>query len=107
MTVTDAVSILVFFKQKTAYEIRPRDWSSDVCSSDLEIEGRPLRSRDQAPRVRSGDCSLDHLSLVGQEARDGLTARAYGDEGSAAKVVSSARRSYTSDGAGEETRSLG
>src|ERR1043165_325884 len=25
----------VFFKQKTAYEIRPRDWSSDVCSSDL------------------------------------------------------------------------
>jgi len=26
-----------FFKQKTAYEIRPRDWSSDVCSSDLEI----------------------------------------------------------------------
>src|ERR1043165_6607373 len=25
-----------FFKQKTAYEIRPRDWSSDVCSSDLQ-----------------------------------------------------------------------
>ena len=24
-----------FFKQKTAYEIRIRDWSSDVCSSDL------------------------------------------------------------------------
>src|SRR5213596_1329042 len=24
-----------FFKQKTAYEIRPCDWSSDVCSSDL------------------------------------------------------------------------
>src|ERR1043165_4887865 len=26
-----------FFKQKTAYEIRPRDWSSDVCSSDLYV----------------------------------------------------------------------
>src|SRR5213596_607708 len=26
-----------FFKQKTAYEIRPCDWSSDVCSSDLEV----------------------------------------------------------------------
>ena len=26
--------VFVFFKQKTAYEIRPRDWSSDVCSSD-------------------------------------------------------------------------
>src|SRR5216117_4220875 len=25
-----------FFKQKTAYEIRKGDWSSDVCSSDLE-----------------------------------------------------------------------
>src|SRR3546814_9291233 len=25
----------VFFKQKTAYEMRISDWSSDVCSSDL------------------------------------------------------------------------
>src|SRR3546814_14704035 len=34
-----------FFKQKTAYEMRISDWSSDVCSSDLP---RPVR------------CSLDH-----------------------------------------------
>src|SRR3546814_9763435 len=27
-----------FFKQKTAYEMRISDWSSDVCSSDLEGE---------------------------------------------------------------------
>src|SRR3546814_9786868 len=26
---------VVFFKQKTAYEMRISDWSSDVCSSDL------------------------------------------------------------------------
>ena len=26
-----------FFKQKTAYEIVSRDWSSDVCSSDLNL----------------------------------------------------------------------
>ena len=26
---------LFFFKQKTAYEMCGRDWSSDVCSSDL------------------------------------------------------------------------
>ena len=26
-----------FFKQKTAYEIRNCDWSSDVCSSDLSV----------------------------------------------------------------------
>src|SRR3546814_11934928 len=28
-----------FFKQKTAYEMRISDWSSDVCSSDLEGHG--------------------------------------------------------------------
>src|SRR3546814_10066388 len=27
-----------FFKQKTAYELRISDWSSDVCSSDLMVE---------------------------------------------------------------------
>src|SRR3546814_13145295 len=29
-----------FFKQKTAYEMRISDWSSDVCSSDLADAGR-------------------------------------------------------------------
>src|SRR3546814_10907914 len=29
------VLIVFFFKQKTAYEMRISDWSSDVCSSDL------------------------------------------------------------------------
>ena len=29
-----------FFKQKTAYEIVSRDWSSDVCSSDLNMLGK-------------------------------------------------------------------
>src|SRR3546814_3335372 len=28
-----------FFKQKTAYEMRISDWSSDVCSSDLVVHG--------------------------------------------------------------------
>src|SRR3546814_4163978 len=28
-----------FFKQKTAYEVRISDWSSDVCSSDLHSSG--------------------------------------------------------------------
>src|SRR3546814_6470210 len=28
-------SLFFFFKQKTAYELRISDWSSDVCSSDL------------------------------------------------------------------------
>src|SRR5216117_103612 len=33
------VSLFFFFKQKTAYEIRKGDWSSDVCSSDLDPDG--------------------------------------------------------------------
>src|SRR3546814_7139969 len=30
------VEVFFFFKQKTAYEMRISDWSSDVCSSDLD-----------------------------------------------------------------------
>src|SRR3546814_20862731 len=33
-----------FFKQKTAYEMRISDWSSDVCSSDLLVEGLSFTS---------------------------------------------------------------
>src|SRR3546814_10558891 len=36
-----------FFKQKTAYELRISDWSSDVCSSDLQ---RPLGQRAMVTR---------------------------------------------------------
>src|SRR3546814_656049 len=35
VTVSVVVSVFFFFKQKTAYEMRISDWSSDVCSSDL------------------------------------------------------------------------
>src|SRR3546814_7083717 len=46
------IRVLVFFvfKQKTAYEMRISDWSSDVCSSDL-WEGIMLM---QSTRIRSG-----------------------------------------------------
>src|SRR3546814_3014681 len=33
--VYSCLSVIFFFKQKTAYEMRISDWSSDVCSSDL------------------------------------------------------------------------
>src|SRR3546814_8810848 len=32
--------LIFFFKQKTAYEMRISDWSSDVCSSDLHLAAR-------------------------------------------------------------------
>ena len=41
-----------FFKQKTAYEMCGRDWSSDVCSSDLwaEQSGDVLSSESTTPK---------------------------------------------------------
>src|SRR3546814_7571569 len=44
-----------FFKQKTAYEMRISDWSSDVCSSDLPCgpARRAPATGDRCPRPRS------------------------------------------------------
>src|SRR3546814_3037599 len=39
------VVVFFFFKQKTAYEMRISDWSSDVCSSDLGAAGLSHASR--------------------------------------------------------------
>src|SRR3546814_8386922 len=43
---------LFFFKRKTAYEMRIRDWSSDVCSSDLGILGSPFPEMPLEPGQR-------------------------------------------------------
>src|SRR3546814_16873377 len=39
------VFLFFLFKQKTAYELRISDWSSDVCSSDLPNQAQPTRNR--------------------------------------------------------------
>src|SRR3546814_20156132 len=50
---------LFFVKQKTAYEMRISDWSSDVCSSDLQFVGRNLCSPGrQNPSNQSRDTSI-------------------------------------------------
>src|SRR3546814_5829921 len=47
--------VFFFFKQKTAYEMRISDWSSDVCSSDLLLpSGRPARWQPGGPRGARG-----------------------------------------------------
>src|SRR3546814_9007848 len=61
--------LFFFFKQKTAYEMRISDWSSDVCSSDLparlEIENRfGIEFADRAA-VRA-------LHVVGEDFEFGL-----------------------------------
>src|SRR3546814_2098139 len=55
-----------FFKQKTAYEMRISDWSSDVCSSDL-------RQADDAEHRREGPDFSDaerHLLLIAVDIMD-------------------------------------
>src|SRR3546814_4690616 len=42
------VFFVFFFKQKTAYEMRISDWSSDVCSSDLRPARPELRAAPEA-----------------------------------------------------------
>src|SRR3546814_6748488 len=47
------MDVFVVFKQKTAYEMRISDWSSDVCSSDLfaYVNGRYVPHADAAVHV--------------------------------------------------------
>src|SRR3546814_7074656 len=47
---SSTVAIVIFFKQKTAYELRISDWSSDVCSSDLSAIARKALKRKTGAR---------------------------------------------------------
>src|SRR3546814_2125661 len=50
-----------FFKQKTAYEMRISDWSSDVCSSDLESAAAALAAR------HATDAEIANMQAILQE----------------------------------------
>src|SRR3546814_10366421 len=55
--------IIFFFKQKTAYEMRISDWSSDVCSSDLRPDPEPFR--ELAARAHNSEHGLSlHSSML-------------------------------------------
>src|SRR3546814_12078978 len=55
------------FKQKTAYELRMSDWSSDVCSSDLgRRRGQRLGRRNLARRRGEGGVARIDLRRVDQ-----------------------------------------
>ena len=61
-----------FFKQKTAYEIKECDWSSDVCSSDLSLP------KVKAQVTRPTLVTVEAQDLTGQvvtHSGDGLFAR--------------------------------
>src|SRR3546814_9436815 len=86
------VFCVFFFKQKTAYEMRISDWSSDVCSSDLPtvdharplpgVLTRPLRVEAQAAiRGWRGYAPTPLLDLPGLARRLGLGQIRWKDEG--------------------------
>src|SRR3546814_2158360 len=55
------VYYVFFFKQKTAYELRISDWSSDVCSSDLNLRDGLLRVAKQI--FRPLDPAAHHILM--------------------------------------------
>src|SRR3546814_28058 len=80
--------VVFFFKQKTAYEMRISDWSSDVCSSDLEgtyfmvmefVDGRSLseilRSEGPLHPDRAADIGADIAAALGFAHRNGVVHR--------------------------------
>src|SRR3546814_10763657 len=60
--------LFFFFKQKTAYEMRISDWSSDVCSSDLLSStlhlGRPERAWRALSQWRSSWLSREGVAAI-------------------------------------------
>src|SRR3546814_8096836 len=96
--------VFFVFKQKTAYEMRISDWSSDVCSSDLEVRhsgGLSLLRRTRAlmlvvpgqPAVTMAGAILAPLLMAGSAAtrtmapRDGRTAGLAGVRAAAARAA--------------------
>src|SRR3546814_9222440 len=58
---------MFFFKQKTAYEMRISDWSSDVCSSDLNFHPHEPYRHDECDDAGSNTHGIEkqraHLSF--------------------------------------------
>src|SRR3546814_3839677 len=102
LCVTECLLCVFFFKQKTAYEMRISDWSSDVCSSDLELcqgeaaaeeEGAQFRGLDDQPvraealfdlfqdlyREGLGHAVRRNVGRLGGAAHQGAFARRRGD----------------------------
>src|SRR3546814_10577279 len=59
-----------FFKQKTAYEMRISDWSSDVCSSDLPVGWMITTALESLEK-----CEIELYAYSTNTASDNLTRR--------------------------------
>src|SRR3546814_2804955 len=91
--------LFFFFKQKTAYEMRISDWSSDVCSSDLADQNLDRGEADgEAERHRQHDAAMrDAPSLEqipGADAADDEGRREVGGEHHVREAVKEGRVEY-------------
>ena len=63
-----------FFKQKTAYEISECDWSSDVCSSDLQVNESSLTGEstnvEKTDKALEGDIPLADRDVYKRQTKD-------------------------------------
>src|SRR5213595_4049994 len=98
--------IFFFFKQKTAYEITEGDWSSDVCSSDLEGERGRTAAVHPGPQRRAA-----HWPRRDDRLRGGDRRGVEGREGERGRAVDVARRTQPeqreSPGRGDRTERPG
>ena len=60
------IRLFFFFKQKTAYEIKECDWSSDVCSSDLEKLSAFLHSHSYTGNALACRAALATLDIFSE-----------------------------------------
>src|SRR3546814_13933362 len=74
-------SYFFFFKQKTAYEMRISDWSSDVCSSDLVLAQFQHRAH-----VIGNTELAEHRGLLRQIAEAQTRAQMHGQGGDVAAI---------------------
>src|SRR3546814_17156647 len=64
------LTCVFFFKQKTAYEMRISDWSSDGCSSDLHERGEQLAAvvvRERHERPHQQELQLLRVGQAGEQ----------------------------------------
>src|SRR3546814_17640425 len=77
--------MVFFFKQKTAYEMRISDWSSDVCSSDLIVAPGPVTREVESFYNIGGALTGSAADVKLQTLKDRLTG---GDQRTVAVLVS-------------------
>src|SRR3546814_13198795 len=93
--------MIFFFKQKTAYEMRISDWSSDVCSSDLAYAAAKRKLFERAELVtavinRDDACGREWIAAQ----RSRIDVIAYGIEGETPDLPHLIARELTLDGQG-------